>query len=179
MTENPATPAPPPTPRVTVVDFDMPFGSMIVFMLKWAIAAIPAMLILVMLGGIATAVFAGVIAGLASTVTESRRLAARVEDVAASSIPSASTPALVVTVRPTATGWQVTSGSSVTWRKCSLAIAGHALDVPTLSSNAPFEVASAAFSNGGVPRGAPIADRDVSMLCLSPENQQGRIYLFP
>jgi hypothetical protein len=32
--------------RVTVVDFDMPFTSMIGFMIKWALAAIPAMLIL-------------------------------------------------------------------------------------------------------------------------------------
>jgi uncharacterized membrane protein YvbJ len=32
--------------RVTVVDFDMKFGSMILFMVKWAVAAIPAMIIL-------------------------------------------------------------------------------------------------------------------------------------
>lgn len=32
--------------RVTVVDFDMKFGSMILFMVKWAVAAIPALIIL-------------------------------------------------------------------------------------------------------------------------------------
>jgi len=32
--------------RVTVADFDMGFGSMVVFMVKWAIAAIPAAIIL-------------------------------------------------------------------------------------------------------------------------------------
>jgi hypothetical protein len=32
--------------KVTVVDFDMKFGSMVFFMIKWAIAAIPAMIIL-------------------------------------------------------------------------------------------------------------------------------------
>jgi uncharacterized membrane protein YvbJ len=32
--------------RVTVVDFDMKFTSMIIFMVKWALAAIPAMIIL-------------------------------------------------------------------------------------------------------------------------------------
>lgn len=32
--------------RVVVIDFDMKFGSMITFMIKWAIAAIPAMFIL-------------------------------------------------------------------------------------------------------------------------------------
>jgi hypothetical protein len=43
----PGTPAAPPAPaQVTIVDFQMPFGSMVLFMVKWAIAAIPAMLIL-------------------------------------------------------------------------------------------------------------------------------------
>jgi hypothetical protein len=36
--------------RVVVVDFDMPFGSMVGFMVKWALAAIPAFLILFCLG---------------------------------------------------------------------------------------------------------------------------------
>ena len=35
--------------EVTVVDIKMPFWSMVVFMVKWAIAAIPALLILVLL----------------------------------------------------------------------------------------------------------------------------------
>ena len=49
----PAAPAAPPAPGVspqpmpvTVVDFQMPFGSMVIFMIKWALAAIPAFLIL-------------------------------------------------------------------------------------------------------------------------------------
>ena len=37
------------TQTVKVSDFDMPFGSMIVFMVKWAIASIPAILILMVL----------------------------------------------------------------------------------------------------------------------------------
>ena len=45
---------------VTVVDIKMPFWSMVVFMVKWAIAAIPAILILVVFWGI----FAGLLAGL-------------------------------------------------------------------------------------------------------------------
>jgi hypothetical protein len=51
----PATPtAADPIPlQVTVVDFGMPFGSMVVFMVKWILAAIPAFLIL----GIVVALF--------------------------------------------------------------------------------------------------------------------------
>lgn len=37
----------PPEPQpVRIIDFDMPFGSMVGFMVKWAIAAIPAFLLL-------------------------------------------------------------------------------------------------------------------------------------
>jgi len=34
--------------KVTVTDIDMPFGSMIIFMAKWAIASIPAFTILLL-----------------------------------------------------------------------------------------------------------------------------------
>jgi hypothetical protein len=47
--------------EVVVVDVSVPFGSMVVFMVKWAIASIPAFLILIVLGvafgGIGAAVF--------------------------------------------------------------------------------------------------------------------------
>ena len=36
--------------KVRVVDFDMPFWSMMSFMVKWALATIPAFLILFVLG---------------------------------------------------------------------------------------------------------------------------------
>ena len=35
---------------VRIVDIKMPFGSMVVFMVKWAIAAIPAFIILALIG---------------------------------------------------------------------------------------------------------------------------------
>ena len=41
-----------PPLRVTVADFQMPFGSMVLFMVKWVLAAIPALLILAVLVGI-------------------------------------------------------------------------------------------------------------------------------
>lgn len=36
--------------QVTVVDIKMPFWSMVIFMVKWSIAAIPAIIILVIFG---------------------------------------------------------------------------------------------------------------------------------
>jgi hypothetical protein len=37
----------PPAPqRISVVDFDLPFGRMVVFMIKWAFAAIPALIVI-------------------------------------------------------------------------------------------------------------------------------------
>lgn len=52
--------APTPIARVTIVDVNMPFASMVGFMVKWALAAIPAFLILAVLG----ALVAGLLAAL-------------------------------------------------------------------------------------------------------------------
>ena len=60
---NQVPPLPPPQ-RVTVTDVNMTFGSMIVFMIKWALASIPAMLILSLLGGVLGVLFFAVIAAL-------------------------------------------------------------------------------------------------------------------
>jgi len=46
--------------RVEITDVKMPFGSMVVFMVKWAIASIPAIIILWML----FMMFGGVLTGL-------------------------------------------------------------------------------------------------------------------
>ena len=49
------------TQTVKISDIKMPFGSMVVFMVKWAIASIPALIILMILfatfGGFITAIF--------------------------------------------------------------------------------------------------------------------------
>ena len=50
--------------RVTVTDVAMPFGSMVTFMIKWAIAAIPAAIILTLLFVFLTAFFGAFIGGL-------------------------------------------------------------------------------------------------------------------
>ncbi len=44
----PTAPAPPLTPmRVSVMDVDMPFQSMVTLMVKWALASVPALIVLV------------------------------------------------------------------------------------------------------------------------------------
>ena len=52
----------PPSARMQVVvtDIDMPFMSMVVFIVKWTIAAIPAMIILFVLGTIAAVLLGGI-----------------------------------------------------------------------------------------------------------------------
>jgi hypothetical protein len=58
----PSTPHTPPRQkgmRVEIVDIAMPFSSMVMFMVKWAIASIPAVFILVMLSIFLIGVFAG------------------------------------------------------------------------------------------------------------------------
>jgi type VI secretion system protein VasI len=49
---------------VRIVDVDMPFGSMVKFMVKWAIASIPALVILVFIGVVA----GGIIGGLGTAL---------------------------------------------------------------------------------------------------------------
>lgn len=45
--------------EVVITDIRMPFWSMIVFMVKWAIAAIPAIIILSVIASVVTAVLGG------------------------------------------------------------------------------------------------------------------------
>ena len=49
--------------RVVVVDIKMPFASMVVFMVKWAVAAIPALIILIVLGALFSSVITGLFSG--------------------------------------------------------------------------------------------------------------------
>lgn len=58
------------TNEVKIKDFDMPFGSMIVFMVKWAIAAIPAMIILAVIWTLGAALLSGVLSGVLSGLTD-------------------------------------------------------------------------------------------------------------
>lgn len=51
------------THEVVVTDIRMPFFSMVIFMVKWAIAVIPAVIILAILGAILTTLFGGFFAG--------------------------------------------------------------------------------------------------------------------
>ena len=45
------------TNKVQVTNFDMPFGNMVYFMVKWAIASIPALIILFIIGLIFFGIF--------------------------------------------------------------------------------------------------------------------------
>jgi hypothetical protein len=45
--------------RVVVVDIKMPFMSMVIFMVKWAIAAIPAFIILSVIGAVIMTILHG------------------------------------------------------------------------------------------------------------------------
>lgn len=51
---------------VVVTDVRMSFGAMVNFMVKWAIASIPAVLILSILFGVLSLVFGGFLGGLAA-----------------------------------------------------------------------------------------------------------------
>jgi hypothetical protein len=52
------------TQEVVVTDVQMKFGSMVWFMVKWTLAAIPALVILVILGAVAAGFFGGLFAAM-------------------------------------------------------------------------------------------------------------------
>ena len=52
--------------RVIVVDVDMKFTTMVFFLVKLAIAFIPAAIILVVVGGVVVMMFGGLLAGVQS-----------------------------------------------------------------------------------------------------------------
>jgi len=52
-----------PENKVTITDIQMPFQSMVIFMVKWAIAAIPAFVILVILGTLSVILTLAIIIG--------------------------------------------------------------------------------------------------------------------
>lgn len=62
--------------RVVVTDIRMPFWSMVVFMVKAAIAAIPALLLLSIFGALVTALLGGLFASMNTRVTASSPLPA-------------------------------------------------------------------------------------------------------
>ncbi len=48
-----------PVQQVSVRDVSMPFGSMVVFILKWTLASIPAMLIIFLIAMVIAGLFGG------------------------------------------------------------------------------------------------------------------------
>jgi hypothetical protein len=54
--------------EVVVADIDMPFGSMVKFMVKLSLASIPAFIILVVIFSVIFAIFGGVLAGISQVL---------------------------------------------------------------------------------------------------------------
>ena len=49
--------------EVVVTDVKIPFWSMVVLMVKWAVAAIPALIILILIGAVASMVISAIFGG--------------------------------------------------------------------------------------------------------------------
>ncbi len=75
--------------EVRVTDIRMPFGSMVVFMVKWAVASIPALIILLVL----TAALWGFLAGFVGSLTRPSRQVSSSPSSAAGESPNEPSPA--------------------------------------------------------------------------------------
>jgi len=49
--------------KVVVTDIRIPFGSMVILMVKWAVATMPAMIILILIGSITFGIFNALMGG--------------------------------------------------------------------------------------------------------------------
>lgn len=67
----------PPVQQVDVRNFDMSFGRMVWFMIKWAFATIPALVILIAVGLFATTFISGLVTAVNRTVTSNPETATR------------------------------------------------------------------------------------------------------
>jgi hypothetical protein len=56
----------PAVSRVHIADIDMPFWSMVGFMIKWSVAAVPAIIIVAIIWTVGGALFTGVVTGLSA-----------------------------------------------------------------------------------------------------------------
>jgi hypothetical protein len=81
-----------PLPPVSIRDIDIPFVSMVRFMVKWAIAAIPALVILTMLGALLWGLIIGIVAPLSRKAT----------DASVDSRPTQTFPVSPLSTEPTA-----------------------------------------------------------------------------
>jgi hypothetical protein len=74
--------------EVRITDIRMPFGSMVIFMVKWAVASIPALILLTLLG----TVLSGIIIGLLSSIrpTSGQQLSSKSIAIEEATPPSAS-----------------------------------------------------------------------------------------
>jgi hypothetical protein len=85
---------------VDVRNFDMSFGRMVIFMVKWAIATIPALVILIAVGFAAVAFLGGFAAALKDKPEEAHPTAATFEQNSAATEPVANTATSDVAARP-------------------------------------------------------------------------------
>lgn len=74
--DQPPPPAPSPKSEVVVTDVRMPFGSMVVFLIKWSLASIPALVVLFLVGALLSGVAVGTFRSLASIANRPERSAA-------------------------------------------------------------------------------------------------------
>jgi hypothetical protein len=158
----PTQPSPIPPARVTVVDFDMPFWSIVLLLVKWAIAAIPAALILFIVAGM---MFAGVgalglLAGLGSMATRAAL------NTTGSGV-SEGAP-LVVTIRPNANGLEIRNDTDETWSGCSVTVHGRGGSIGAIAAHATTVTPVADATT--------IDESAVVVHCLKPRDHDARVY---
>jgi hypothetical protein len=157
----------PNTSRVRLVGIDMPFWSIMGFLIKMALAAVPMLIIVVTTVAIMGVVLSGLMPVFASMLP----------------IPSASKSSvfrpLVVAVWPDENGWVVRSESDRRWSNCELLLNDAVIQVPFL----PPHIAVFVPRRYAPLTHNPVADvgsasAPMNLICRSPQSAVARMYWF-
>jgi hypothetical protein len=142
---------------IRVVNIDMPFWSMVTFMVKWAVATIPAFLLLFAVGAICVLLFGGIGAAL-NRIDD----APRTESLIVGSAREAMAPgALTVSISEKSDAWWVANETDYMWNICWAERMGQRGSFPTMNPNATVAVRHDSFR----PTDGAYAGSDLRIIC--------------
>lgn len=150
----------------------MPFWSIVILLVKWAIAAIPAAIIVFIVAGVLVAGIGalGVLAGLGSLATRAalNTTSGRLADNGSAS----EGPALVVTIRPTEeNSLEIRNDTDESWSGCSLTVHGRGGTIGELAAHGAVD----APTSEGI---STIDQSAIAVHCLKPHDRDARVYFF-
>ena len=126
---------------IRVVNIDMPFWSMVTFMVKWAVATIPAFLLLFAVGAVCVLLFGGIGAALTRIGDAPGTRSQLIESVQDATAPGA----LTIKIEDKSDPWWVANETDYMWNVCWAERIGQRGSVLTMNPHATVAVRHDSF----------------------------------